>query len=105
LGAEPVFRPQGVPLQRSPCSPGDSPLFLCGRDGQADSDGSAVRTDVCRCETSGCAGSFRRLPADPVGQLVRAPADEKKTFETLGRLRQTWQSKPLRAISSTTCRT
>ena len=40
-------------------------------------------------------------------QLVSwfAPANENKTFETLGRLRQPWQKQPLRAISSTTCRT
>ncbi len=68
-------------------------------------DGSAVYADVCRCEAFGAAGSLCGVLHDPIGQLVFAPADEKKTFETLRRLRQTWQNKPLRAISSTTCRT
>ena len=78
--------------------------FYAGEAG-INSDGSVVYADVCRGETFGCAGSIWRFPADPTGQLVRTAADENKIFETLGRLRQTWQNKPLRAISSTTCRT
>ena len=34
-----------------------------------------------------------------------APADGKNIYKTLERLRQTWQQKPLRVTSSTTCRT
>ncbi len=37
-----VFRPQGVPLQRGAGGPEHSPVFLCRRSGQADSDGTVL---------------------------------------------------------------
>lgn len=79
--------------------------FYAGEAGKLILTAVLFALDVRRSETTGAAGCIRRLRADPAGQLVRTPAHENKTFETLGRLRQPWQKQPLRAISSTTCRT
>nr|GFD38024.1 hypothetical protein [Tanacetum cinerariifolium] len=105
LAAQFVLCPQGVPVFRCQGCASHRSVVLRRRGRQTDFYGSAVCTDLRRCEAAGPAGGFRRVHADPVGQLVRTPANENKTFETLGRLRQPWQSKQLRAISSTTCRT
>src|SRR5690606_29046156 len=84
LVAEPVFRPQGVPIQWSAGSAGNRPLFLCGRSGKTNFDVRAFCTSVCGCETSGGTDVVRCLPADPDGQLVRSAADNQ-IFKTLKR--------------------